>query len=312
MNFFIHSFWIACLSTDSFKHCSNLSLRLIERLLEGVYLLVIIEIVKGTLEKSAESPDEVLLEITPSFRTFGRCSFEPSISDSFQSYMEYLYKGRLLCVEYARDFKHITDVFDSTIGESSFCDVRVKSKVEFSKGIEPVTGKNYVRKFLRALHPKWRAKVTAIEESKEFTSLSLDELIRNLKDHEMIIKIDSKIVKAKGERKSIVLKAKKESSDEECSTFGREDEEHAMEVRDFKKFFKRRGRFMRQPRNDKKTLQRSRDDKNGKSSWSDRDKEDDEKDKDKTCLVAQASSEIYSESSYCSNENSSIDDSYFR
>ncbi|GKG63112.1 hypothetical protein Tco_0638759, partial [Tanacetum coccineum] len=26
---------------------------------------------------------------------------------------------------------------------------------------------NYVRKFLRALHPKWRAKVTAIEESKE-------------------------------------------------------------------------------------------------------------------------------------------------
>ncbi|GKE21822.1 zf-CCHC domain-containing protein, partial [Tanacetum coccineum] len=33
---------------------------------------------------------------------------------------------------------------------------------------------------------------------------------------------------------------------------------------DFKKFFKRRGRFVRQPRNDKKTFQRSRDDKNGK------------------------------------------------
>ncbi|GJU82353.1 retrovirus-related pol polyprotein from transposon TNT 1-94 [Tanacetum coccineum] len=38
-----------------------------------------------------------------------------------------------------------------------------------------------------------------------------------------------------------------------------------MAVRDFKKFIKRRGRFMRQPRNDKKTFQRSRDDKNGKS-----------------------------------------------
>nr|GEU84857.1 zf-CCHC domain-containing protein/UBN2 domain-containing protein [Tanacetum cinerariifolium] len=37
-----------------------------------------------------------------------------------------------------------------------------------------------------------------------------------------------------------------------------------MEVRDLKKFFKRRGRFMKQPRNDKKTFQRSRDDKNGK------------------------------------------------
>nr|GEU82280.1 retrovirus-related Pol polyprotein from transposon TNT 1-94 [Tanacetum cinerariifolium] len=62
------------------------------------------------------------------------------------------------------------------------------------------SSKNYVRKFLRALHPKWRAKVTTIEESKDLPSLSLDELIGN-------------------------LKAKKESSDEECSTSGSEDEE---------------------------------------------------------------------------------------
>ncbi|GJV61081.1 retrovirus-related pol polyprotein from transposon TNT 1-94 [Tanacetum coccineum] len=96
-------------------------------------------------------------------------------------------------------------------------------------------------------------------------SLSLDELIGNLKVHEMIIKKDSEIVKAKGERRSLALKAKKESSDEECLTSGSEDEEYAMAVRDFKKFFKRRGRFVRQPRNDKKTFQRSRDDKNGKS-----------------------------------------------
>ncbi|GJX39027.1 zf-CCHC domain-containing protein [Tanacetum coccineum] len=189
---------------------------------------------------------------------------------------------------------------------------------------EGYSSKNYVRKFLRALHPKWRAKVTAIEESKDLTSLSLDELIGNLKVHEMIIKKDSEIVKAKVERKSIALKAKKESSDEECSTSGSEDEEYAMAVRDFKKFFKRRGRFVRQPRNDKKTFQRSRDDKNGKSdrkcfrcgdpnhligecpkppkdknqrafvggSWSDSGEEDDEKVKDKTCLVAHASSEI--------------------
>ncbi|GKF67947.1 zf-CCHC domain-containing protein [Tanacetum coccineum] len=133
-----------------------------------------------------------------------------------------------------------------------------------------------IRKFLRALHPKWRAKVTAIED------------------------------------------------DEECSTSGSEDEEYTMAVRDFKKFFKRRGRFVRQPRNDKKTFQRSRDDKNGKSerkcfrcgnpnhligeclkpprdknqrafvggSWSDSGEEDDEMVKDETCLVAHASSEI--------------------
>ncbi|GJV07135.1 MAK10-like protein [Tanacetum coccineum] len=74
---------------------------------------------------------------------------------------------------------------------------------------EGYSSKNYVRKFLRALHPKWRAKVTAIEESKDLTSLSLDELIENLKVYEMVIKKDSEIVKAKGERKSLALKAKK-------------------------------------------------------------------------------------------------------
>ncbi|GJT83397.1 zf-CCHC domain-containing protein [Tanacetum coccineum] len=110
-----------------------------------------------------------------------------------------------------------------------------------------------------------RAKVTTIEESKDLTSLSLDELIGKLKVHEMIIKKDFEIVKAKGERKSLALKAKKESRDEECSTSRSEEEEYAMVVRDFKKFFKRRGRFVRQPRNDKNTFQRSRDDKNGKS-----------------------------------------------
>nr|GEV28926.1 RNA-directed DNA polymerase, eukaryota, reverse transcriptase zinc-binding domain protein [Tanacetum cinerariifolium] len=110
-----------------------------------------------------------------------------------------------------------------------------------------------------------RAKVTAIEESKDLTSLSLDELIGNLKVYEIIIKKDSKIVKAKVERKSLALKAKKESSHEECLTSRSEDEKYAMTVTDFKKFFKRICRFVRQPQNDKKTFQRSRDDKNGKS-----------------------------------------------
>nr|GFD17509.1 transposase, Ptta/En/Spm, transposase, Tnp1/En/Spm-like protein [Tanacetum cinerariifolium] len=77
----------------------------------------------------------------------------------------------------------------------------------------------------------------------------------------MIIKKDSEKVKSKGERKFLALKAKKESSDEECLTSGSEDGEYAMAVRDFKKFFKRRGRFVRQPQNDRKMFQRSRDDK---------------------------------------------------
>ncbi|GJV44205.1 alpha/beta hydrolases superfamily protein [Tanacetum coccineum] len=136
----------------------------------------------------------------------------------------------------------------------------------------------------------------------------------------MIIKKDSEIVKAKVERNSLALKTKKESGDEECSTFGSKDEEYSMAVRDFKKFFKRRGRFVRQPQNNKKAFQRSRDDKNDKGdrkcfrcgdpnhlirecpkppkdknqrafvrgSWSDSGEEYDEKVKDETCLVAHA------------------------
>ncbi|GKB84935.1 hypothetical protein Tco_0957207 [Tanacetum coccineum] len=131
---------------------------------------------------------------------------------------------------------------------------------------ESYFSKNYVRKFLRALHPKWHAKVTAIEESKDLTSLSLDERIGNLKVYEVIIKKDSEMVKVKREQsRSLALKAKKESSDKESSTFDREDEEYAIAVRDFKIFFKRRGRFVRQPRDETKSFQRSKDDKNDKA-----------------------------------------------
>ncbi|GJU62999.1 hypothetical protein Tco_1244834 [Tanacetum coccineum] len=119
---------------------------------------------------------------------------------------------------------------------------------------EGFSSKNYVRKFLRELHPKWRAKVTTIEESKDLTSLSLDELIGNLKVYEVIIKKDSKMVKGKRElNRSRALKAKKESSDEDSSTSDSEDEEYTMAVRDFKKFLKRRGRFVRQPHDERKS-----------------------------------------------------------
>ncbi|GKA15332.1 zf-CCHC domain-containing protein [Tanacetum coccineum] len=69
---------------------------------------------------------------------------------------------------------------------------------------EGFSSKNYIRKFLRALHPKWRAKN------------------------------DSEMVKGKREQnRSLSLKAKKESSDKDSSTFDNEDEEYAIAVRDF-------------------------------------------------------------------------------
>ncbi|GKE07392.1 zf-CCHC domain-containing protein [Tanacetum coccineum] len=97
-----------------------------------------------------------------------------------------------------------------------------------------------------------------------------------------------------------------------------------MAVKEFKKFFKIQGRFVRQQRDERKSFQRSRDDKNGKSerkcfrcgdpnhligecpksprnnnqrafigrTWSNNDKDKEEKTKDETCLVAQTSNEI--------------------
>nr|GEY15751.1 copia protein [Tanacetum cinerariifolium] len=104
--------------------------------------------------------------------------------------------------------------------------------------------KNDVKKFLRALHSIWTSKVMAFEYSKDLTSLSLDELIGN-------------------------LKVKKKSSNEEYSTFESKDK---------------------------------------RGSWSDSGEKDDEETKDETCLVAQASNEVCSNSSYFSDEKSSIDE----
>ncbi|GJY62019.1 hypothetical protein Tco_0462676 [Tanacetum coccineum] len=96
-------------------------------------------------------------------------------------------------------------------------------------------------------------KVTAIEESKNLTTLPLDELIGNLKVYEEVIKKDFETVKGKKEQsRSLALKVKNEVSDEDISSSDSEDEEYAMAVKEFKKFFKRRGGFVRQTRGDRK------------------------------------------------------------
>ncbi|GJS53855.1 hypothetical protein Tco_0627217 [Tanacetum coccineum] len=157
---------------------------------------------------------------------------------------------------------------------------------------EIFSSKNCVRKFFRALHPKWRAKVTAIEESKNLTTLSLDELIGNLKVYEEVIKKDSETVKSKREQsRSIALKARKESSDDDSSTSDSEDEEYAMAVRDFKKFFKRRGQIAFVG-----------------GSWSDSDEDGEEKTNDEKCLMAKASNEVLSETEYFNDDQSSLDE----
>nr|GFD35242.1 retrovirus-related Pol polyprotein from transposon TNT 1-94 [Tanacetum cinerariifolium] len=76
---------------------------------------------------------------------------------------------------------------------------------------------------------------------------------------------DFKIYKGKkGRVKSIALKAKKDSSDDETLTFGSDDEEYVMAIRNFKKFFRRNGKFVRKLHEEKKSFQQ-RDDKKSKS-----------------------------------------------
>ncbi|GJY12186.1 hypothetical protein Tco_0381495 [Tanacetum coccineum] len=107
---------------------------------------------------------------------------------------------------------------------------------------ESFSSRNHVRKFLRALPTKWRLKV-------------LDELIDNLKVYEVVLKKDSEISKNKKENyKSLALKSRKVLSKGKASSSDSGDEEYAMAVRDFKIFFRRRCKFVRQPHDDKKNF----------------------------------------------------------
>ncbi|GJX47420.1 zf-CCHC domain-containing protein [Tanacetum coccineum] len=179
------------------------------------------------------------------------------------------------------------------------------------------------------------------EESIENAFAKFNTIITSLKALDEVIKKDSETVKGKREQsRSIALKARKESSDDDSSTSDSEDEEYAIAARDFKKFFKRRGRFVRQLHEERKSFQRNKDDKNGKGekkcfkcgdpnhligecpklskhqnqkafvrgSWSDSDEKEEEKTKDEKCLMAKASNEVLSETEYFSDDQSSLDE----
>nr|GEY42392.1 zf-CCHC domain-containing protein/DUF4219 domain-containing protein/UBN2 domain-containing protein [Tanacetum cinerariifolium] len=130
---------------------------------------------------------------------------------------------------------------------------------------ESFSSRNHVKKFLRALPTKWRPKVTIIEESKDLSTLPLDELIGNLKVYEVVLEKDLETSKNKKEKyKSLALKAKKVLSEEEATSSDSNDEEYAMALRDFKKFFRIIGKFVRQPHDDKRNFRKAKEDKKEK------------------------------------------------
>ncbi|GJZ36199.1 zf-CCHC domain-containing protein [Tanacetum coccineum] len=184
-------------------------------------------------------------------------------------------------------------IYDDETIDCAF--VRFNTIVTTLKALdESFSSRNHVRKFLRALPTKWRLKV-----------------------YEVVLKKDSEVSKNKKEKyKSMDLKAKKVSSDEEVLCSDSDDEEYATVVMDFKKFFRRRGKFVRQQHDDKKSFRRAKEEKKGKEErrcfkcgnpnhfisecpkhsfndqkafvggcWSDSEEEDDSK-KDEICLMA--------------------------
>nr|GEW80789.1 hypothetical protein [Tanacetum cinerariifolium] len=108
--------------------------------------------------------------------------------------------------------------------DSSF--TRFNAIVTSLKSLDPdYSSKNHVRKFLRALPLKWRAKVTTIEKAKDLSTLPFDEIIGNFKIYEMVLDNDGVGSKTttKEKVKSLTLKAKvtrEQTSDDSNSQDG--------------------------------------------------------------------------------------------
>ena len=122
------------------------------------------------------------------------------------------------------------DSFYSKLNEVVVSKFNLGEKTEDSK---------IVRKILRSLPESFRAKVTAIEESKDLDDIQVQELISYLQTYEMSLPTQRK-------RKSLALKTINEnlevhdSSDEDVV-----DKDVAYLVKNFRKFlkFKNNGKF---------------------------------------------------------------------
>ncbi|GJS80431.1 hypothetical protein Tco_0730312 [Tanacetum coccineum] len=133
------------------------------------------------------------------------------------------------------------------------------------------------------------------------------------------MEMDSEIYRGKKEIvKSIALKAKKGSTDDETLTSKSDDKEYAMAIRNFKKFIrkrvnllgnqeKKRSHFDKEMRRKERVTGNVLDAAFIGGSWSDSENDAEDKTNDETCLMAQSSNEVTLNSSYHSDDASSLD-----
>nr|GEX24954.1 DUF4219 domain-containing protein/UBN2 domain-containing protein [Tanacetum cinerariifolium] len=157
------------------------------------------------------------------------------------------YKIDLLTQQYKKFLISDEETIDST-----WFIVIVTSLISLDKDY---SNNNHVQMFLRSLPLRWWPKVTAIEEAKDLAKLPLDEIIGNLKVHEMVLRNDGVISKSTKEKvKSLALKAKvtmgQTSNDSVCQDGSNEDDEEEEEFNSIMKnlwtLFKKSNMFERE------------------------------------------------------------------
>ena len=89
------------------------------------------------------------------------------------------------------------------------------------------TNVEMVRKILRCLPRSWSPKVTAIEEAKDLTKMSLDELLGSLMTHEITMKSNEEIDESKKKRE-IAFKTSSSHTNEDMPNDEESDEEMAL------------------------------------------------------------------------------------
>ncbi|MQL69235.1 hypothetical protein Taro_001524 [Colocasia esculenta] len=134
-------------------------------------------------------------------------------------------------------------------------------------------GKDYsnsdlVRKILRSFPSAWHTKATIIEDSKNLSTMQLDELIGSLMTYEINFKRNASVItsnkpialKASSSSKNVIEKPDEadESSDEE------EDDELALLTRQFKKFLRKKGKGKFKPSSSNKKVFSKKNDVNKK------------------------------------------------
>ncbi|GJX22558.1 hypothetical protein Tco_0227003 [Tanacetum coccineum] len=118
------------------------------------------------------------------------------------------------------------------------------------------SSKTHMRKFLRALPLKWKAKVKTIKESKDLATLPLDELIGNLKVYEMILEnngVASKTTKEKVKPLALKAKVTREQTSDDSENQGGSNKDEDLDkdeaetfnliAKNFHKLFRKNNQF---------------------------------------------------------------------